>query len=250
MADHVIPHPDLAGYVMRVLTPAEAERFERHLATCTACRAEVAELEFLPGLLRAAAEEPPAALRGRTLAAVEAVPPVEAAPLGDAGAGGGADASIWGAVLDRTRAVWRRPVVVLATAVLLAALGISTFAWRDNGRQPVTVPLAAVAGVRGSGEATISRSAEGLAIKLSVRDLARNRPGTYYECWYVGERDSAQRPHRVSGGTFTVPEGGTAEVALTTAADYREYPGIAITLESDDGDPGTTGQIVMVTRDR
>jgi anti-sigma-K factor RskA len=241
MADHVIPHPrphpDMAGYVLGGLTPAEAQRFEGHLAGCVACRAEVAELEGLPGLLQAAAEEPPAELRGRTLAAVAAAR-VKASEAR-------ASPSTRGAVLDRIRAVWRRPVVVVATVVLVAVLGISTLAGRDTGRAPVTVPLAAVAGERGSGEATIRRSAEGLAIKLSVRGLAPNRPGTYYECWYVSERDSVQRPHRVSGGTFTVPEGGMAAVALTTAADYREYPGIAITLESNDGDPGTTGPVIL-----
>jgi anti-sigma-K factor RskA len=241
-ADHTVPHPELAGYVLRVLEPAEVERFEAHLATCAACRAEVADLEALPRLLREAGEEPPAGLRERTLTAVDRAARGRGGP-GDTGVTG----SLSGAVLDRIRVVWRRPIVVVATVVLLAVLAVSTFTGRDTGQQPVTVPLVAVAGERGSGEAMIRQSAEGLVIRLSLHDLPPSRTGTYYECWYVGERDSPERPRRVSGGTFIVPASGTAEVAMTTAADYRKYPGIAITLESDDGDPGTTGQVILVS---
>jgi hypothetical protein len=135
--------------------------------------------------------------------------------------------------------------------VLLIVLGAIVFAGRDagpGGADPVTVPLAAVAGESGKGQATIRSGPEGLVIQLSVDGLEPNRPGTYYECWYVGEQDSARRPSRVSGGTFTVGADGTAEVTLTTAADYRRYPGIAVTQETDDGDPGTTGPVILVSR--
>lgn len=61
--------PDLGTYVLGALSPAERSRFEAHLATCPACRDEVAALAGMPGLLgrvsledveRAASPPPPA----------------------------------------------------------------------------------------------------------------------------------------------------------------------------------------------
>ena len=42
---------DLGAYVLGALDPAERSRLEAHLAGCTACRDELAELAGLPGLL-------------------------------------------------------------------------------------------------------------------------------------------------------------------------------------------------------
>jgi anti-sigma factor RsiW len=39
-------------YVLGALSPAERYRFERHLASCPACRDELVGLAGLPGLLR------------------------------------------------------------------------------------------------------------------------------------------------------------------------------------------------------
>jgi anti-sigma factor RsiW len=67
------PHPDLGGYVLGALEPAERADFEEHLAGCERCQAEVAELRGLPELLEQAAPptEVPPWLRERTFAAVE-----------------------------------------------------------------------------------------------------------------------------------------------------------------------------------
>src|SRR4051794_23809630 len=42
---------DSAVYVLGALSPPEREAYERHLADCAQCRAEVAEFSDLPGLL-------------------------------------------------------------------------------------------------------------------------------------------------------------------------------------------------------
>jgi anti-sigma factor RsiW len=62
-------HEDLAGYVLGALEPDELAAFEEHLAGCELCRAEVAELQGVPRLLRLAAPALPvlAGLRERTL---------------------------------------------------------------------------------------------------------------------------------------------------------------------------------------
>ena len=75
------PHPDLGGYVLGALEPAERADFEEHLAGCERCQAEVAELRGLPELLEQAA--PP----------VRGAPFVAGAYLRGGGAGGRATAA-------------------------------------------------------------------------------------------------------------------------------------------------------------
>ena len=68
----------LAGaYAANALTPDERDEFERHLSECETCAHEVPELqETLARLARAAAQEPPPALRNRVLAEVNRVRPL------------------------------------------------------------------------------------------------------------------------------------------------------------------------------
>jgi len=44
MSDTPGEHVDAAGWVLRALSPEEAERFIAHLESCRSCRAEVARL--------------------------------------------------------------------------------------------------------------------------------------------------------------------------------------------------------------
>ncbi|MGW8380052.1 zf-HC2 domain-containing protein [Streptomyces sp. ODS28] len=65
-------HTDVGAYALGVLGPAEAERFEEHLAGCPRCAAELEELTALTPLLaeereRGVPEPPPPALLGRLL---------------------------------------------------------------------------------------------------------------------------------------------------------------------------------------
>lgn len=71
-----------APYALGALDDDERASFERHLATCAQCAAEVRELQEVAGLLATAAKPvtPPAALRDRILADARAVRPISAAP--------------------------------------------------------------------------------------------------------------------------------------------------------------------------
>ncbi|GAB2780929.1 anti-sigma factor family protein [Streptomyces daliensis] len=51
-----VEHTDVAAYALGVLDPAEAERFEQHLAGCDRCGAELESLMPLPPLLAEHAE--------------------------------------------------------------------------------------------------------------------------------------------------------------------------------------------------
>ncbi|MEU8776968.1 anti-sigma factor [Streptomyces sp. NPDC048606] len=67
-------HALTAAYVLDALDPAERERFAAHLATCEACRREVAEFQATTARLAAAVgRTPSASAKRRTLAAVDTV---------------------------------------------------------------------------------------------------------------------------------------------------------------------------------
>ncbi len=70
---HREPHPDLAGYVLGVLDPADAAAFETHLRGCPRCRAEASDLQPLTSALDQAAPavDLPPGLAVRTFAAIE-----------------------------------------------------------------------------------------------------------------------------------------------------------------------------------
>jgi anti-sigma-K factor RskA len=80
------PHTLAGAYAMHALNAADTKRFERHLARCSECAAEVAEFgEVAARLAAAAAAEPPEALKNRAMAVaarVRQLPPAS----GDAGA--------------------------------------------------------------------------------------------------------------------------------------------------------------------
>lgn len=50
-SDHERFHRDLGVYVLGGLDPGERDSFERHLASCDACRDDLADLAVLPALL-------------------------------------------------------------------------------------------------------------------------------------------------------------------------------------------------------
>ena len=68
-------HDDAGSYVLRALPEDEHERFEAHLATCEACRREVADLQMAADTLPLAAVQvgPPPELRERIMAGIEDV---------------------------------------------------------------------------------------------------------------------------------------------------------------------------------
>jgi anti-sigma-K factor RskA len=231
MSEHVVPHPDLAGYVLGALEPAERAAFEEHLEGCAACRAEVAELETPAALLKQAPPpiQVPPGLRERTFAAVE-----QAAA--------------------RTRR-GRRLRLLLASAAA-AALLVAAFLggvllsqagpFADRGRV-VAFTLTAADGGPARGTAKVHQVADGLEITMEVSGLAPNPPGSVYECWYVGPGDTLERPNRVSAGTFTVGPDGRANLRMHSAADLHRYPAMGVTLERDRGNPARTGDKVLIS---
>ncbi|GEL24939.1 hypothetical protein PSU4_38930 [Pseudonocardia sulfidoxydans NBRC 16205] len=145
---------ELGAYLLGSLAPAERVAVDSHLATCADCRAELASLAPLPGLLgRLTPDEareglvlPPADLLPRTLVAVGAERRRE----------------------RRTVQRWRLLTAAAAVAAL-AGLGITVVPMLAPG--PASTPMAAVAGVGASGSGVLEARAWGTALQLTLSGL-------------------------------------------------------------------------------
>ncbi len=240
MPDHVIPHPDLAGYVLGALDPGEVGAFEAHLAACPECRQELAELEGLPAMLERATPpvELPPGLRERTFAAVDRA---AAEAESEAAAQAGARTARPGA---RRSLRW---LAVAAAAVVILVGGLAT-GIRLFGPGPGTnFALAAPNGGPASGHARVHRIRAGLVVDLTVKHLPPADAGHVYECWFVGPGDTLQNQNRISAGTFTVGPDGSASVHMVTAADLARFPKMGITLEPNDGIPLRRGPKLLAS---
>ena len=234
MTENTTSHHDLAAYLLGALTPDERARFEEHLESCAACRAELLELRGPAQLVAQAAEpyELPRGLEGRTFAAIE----LEAAP---------APRPLLLRPPPRYRARLVAVAAVVAAGVLAFAAG--TQLERPGGTVEVEATLAAPGG---GAEATVEvrKTGIGRVIRFDSDDLPILPKGEYYELWFVGPGDTLARPNRISAGTFHPDEDGRSHVRFAAAADPAKYPVLSVTAEPGDGNPERTGPEVLRSR--
>ena len=224
-------HPDAAGWALGVLDSEESARFETHLESCEDCRQAVAAFgptalllkTALPAIEQLEADEPPADLQTRTLAAVE---------------------------LAARKATWRRRgariVVAAATAAaaIVAAIVVTISLTRPAPALAFSIPLHAPAGNAASGDVTARHNADGWSIQLTVRHLKPLPPGSFYECWYAGPGNQPGHPSLITAGTFVVDSSGNATVQMSSAADPRSFPTMQITAERA-GDATQHGPVIL-----
>jgi anti-sigma-K factor RskA len=149
-------HEDLAAFVLDALGANEAAAFERHLAGCGACSAEVEPLRLAAAALAFAGPSavPPARLRARVLN----VPAVVVAPLA------------------RRRAA----LALVAVAAVCAAVAAGLRPWTRGDSSVAGLHAYAVHGARGA----LLAGGDGEAVLL-VRGLAAPATGTVYQLWVI-----------------------------------------------------------------
>jgi hypothetical protein len=140
----------------------------------------------------------------------------------------------------RRRARMRRSAGAAVAALLAAAAVVISIVVT---RGPVTTDVA-LAGTRlapaASAVAKLHATPSGLAIELDVAGLPPSPPGFYYQAWMKG-------PHGlVTIGTFHL-RGGPGTVELWSAVTLAGYPTITVTREPEDGNPASSGQVVLTS---
>jgi anti-sigma-K factor RskA len=207
----------LGPYLLGELSVEEERELEGHLEGCSGCRGELARARQTHDLLR-------------ELAAGGSPPELKARVLARAG----------GEMPARSSGGWR--LWVPAAAMLVVAVVGAGLLWTITEDSSDGIPLTAtVPASEGAGE--ISGKVEGgnLQIELVVWGLPELRKDEYYELWYAKEDGG-----RISCGTFRAQQGGQTIVNLTAPASAVSYPEIEVTREPDDGDPGSSGEKVLV----
>lgn len=143
---------------------------------------------------------------------------------------------------DRRRQIQMRRTVRAGAAALLAAAAVVVGIVVTRG--PATTDVA-LAGTRlapaASATAKLHATPSGLAIELDVSGLPPSPPGYYYQAWMKGPRGL------VTIGTFHL-RGGPGTVELWSAVSLADYPAITVTREPEDGNPASSGQVVLTNR--
>ena len=142
---------------------------------------------------------------------------------------------------DRRRQIQMRRTVRAGAAALLAAAAVVVGIVVTRG--PATTDVA-LAGTRlapaASATAKLHATPSGLAIELDVSGLPPSPPGYYYQAWMKGPRGL------VTVGTFHL-RGGPGTVELWSAVSLADYPVITVTREPEDGNPASSGQVVLTS---
>ncbi|WP_251092746.1 anti-sigma factor [Streptomyces sp. Caat 7-52] len=261
------PHSLAAPYALDALEPAERRRFEKHLAGCDRCAAEVRDLaEDAVRLAWSAAAPAPAALRDRVLAAVRATPQEPARSGNRAAAQEQAPARerarrlpphVWGVQPPPGRARTRgRPLFApFATATAAAALVVASLfavqAHRTEDRLTAEQARAReIAHVLAAPDARAASSEDGRGRSIGVIASASERVavvtlsgygtppgGRVHQLWLMRPRVQPRSLGLLAGDTPLVAKG------LDTSSTS-----LAVTVEPDGGSATPSGQpIVQLT---
>jgi anti-sigma-K factor RskA len=221
----------LPAYALGSLEDSEARQVAAHVAACAACRAELAELEAVGGLLAlgVAEAEPSASVRQRLMErAPQRRPLTPAAP---------ARAPHW----------TQRPVWTVASLLVIAALVISNaLLWQRLqalGPEAERDTMHAVAlhntGLTPGASGYVLISPDGANGAVVVDALTPLDEAQAYQLWL--ERDG----QITSGVVFTVDESGYRGARITAPDSLLSYTTLKITIEPAAGSPTPTGQTVL-----
>jgi anti-sigma-K factor RskA len=216
-------HALSGAYAVDALDEHERAQFERHLAECADCRAEVDSLRgAAASLADAVAATPPPQLRADVLAAITKVRPLPPLPNQLPGNGRGRRF---------------RGLLVAAAAVAVVGSGVLVTQPWDDGTNPVDQVIAAadadqVSAKIDGGKATVYRSESLGKAALVTDDLPAVSDGKVYELWL--QVDGAMVPAGLLDAS------GDQEFLLTGDASKATAAGITVEPEGGSKQPTTT----------
>ncbi|GAA5106345.1 anti-sigma factor [Alloalcanivorax gelatiniphagus] len=231
-------HKLTGAYAVDALDDLERARFEKHLAECEDCRAEVAELRETAAMLaETVATPPPAALRESVLAGISQVRPL-APPTPEAP--GASPATPAG------RRAWV-PFLVAAALAIFAGLGaMIAQPWAEDevprltaAEQVLQAPDAeeVFLDLGEAGRATVTRSKSQDRAVITTEDMVAAPDGKAYELWLMSPEDEF-----VPAGLM--PDAADQTVVLDGAA--AEAIAVGITVEPDGGSEQPTSEPIAV----
>lgn len=214
------------AYALDALDELERARFERHLASCAECRAEVSGFHEAAATLAAVTEvAPPPALRASVLAGISQVRPLP----------------------PEVPAVTPRrwfPLLVAAAVVILFGLGAAVWQpWSDGPVSEADRVLAAedaqrvVVDLGERGRATVTRSESLRKAVIETEDMAPAPRGKVYELWL-------QSPEGEFAPAGLMPRGPDQTVVLE--GDAARAAGVGITIEPAGGSPQPTSEPIAL----
>ena len=224
-------HPLSGAYAVDALDDIERARFERHLAECPDCTAEVASLREAAAMLTHSVETGPSAdLRAKVLAEISTVRPLPPrAPTQEA-------------VHRHARRLPRLLAAAVAAVVLAAGVGLT--AWHPWDRNAAGQPSVAAQvmdapdskrqtlEVPGGGSATVVHSRSlGKAI-LITKDMPKAPSDKVYEVW-LQDADGAMHP-------AALMPGGLPQQTVVLKGDAVDSTGVGITVEPTTGSKSPT----------
>ncbi|MFD8208851.1 anti-sigma factor [Streptomyces sp. NPDC059695] len=242
-------HTLAAAYALDALDPGERDDFAAHVPRCEDCRRDVADFEATAARLAgAAAQDPPAALKQRTMAAIDGVrqlPPQVPPQL-----------PATGSPRRLTRALRRKAVPLALAASLAAAVSFAGLAaWQyqqsqdaRNQAQQAEQQLDTVSSVLAAPDArAVHGRASNGAVTTVVSSDRQNRavftatglpapePGKTYQLWL--DQDGTMRPAGFIHSDGTVPLDG----------DPADATAVGLTLEPVAGsaEPTTTPLLLL-----
>lgn len=217
-----------AAYVLGSLSPTERREFERHLADCASCSAEVAQLVALPGLLAKVPAEQ----------ATELLTPLSELPVPD---------TLLPRLVRSVERRRRRGRGIVASAVVAAAAAAAAIVLAI----PLVFPAAAPSGPANATEVTLTQvvpsplSASirlipegwGTRIEMNCRYAAK---ATGSPTGYVSDHHASYAMYVTDGAgrstqiaTWTAEPGSIAEPAGTTSLAIDKIALVDVRSESD-----------------
>jgi hypothetical protein len=141
---------------------------------------------------------------------------------------------------SRRRSRRLRYVVAGAAAAVVLAVGL-TIGVTDHHRSRPLQYAASLSGTQlapnATGEVTLTQQAGGWKIQLHATHLPRRDNGAYYEAWLKNDAGVL-----VPVGTFNE----AVDVVLWAGVPPTSHPTFTITQQLANGDPASTGQVVLV----
>jgi anti-sigma factor RsiW len=221
---------DLAAYALGALGGDEATGLERHLETCSACKARLRWLTPAVDVLPASVEQrtPPPRLRENLMETVRA----EAA-----GAGTAPEPKRRGSWLDGLRGLALRPATGMAVLILLVAGIGAGYLLRGNETVSPPTEITKVESLNDAVPVSATLRRSGDTAMLHVNQLPVIAEDEVYEIWV--QRAGVMEP----SGTFVLEANGSAVAAVNGSVEGGEA--IFVTREPHGGSSQPTTEPIL-----